>query len=60
MPSFKPKTALRASMSDYRREAWLTNIPLYAVASLRGGLAGVFGNNSGNSSSEIMVTFACV
>jgi predicted AAA+ superfamily ATPase len=28
---YHPKTALRLSMSDYRQEEWLTNIPLYAV-----------------------------
>jgi uncharacterized protein len=28
---FKIKTAIRSSMSKYREEAWLTNIPLYAV-----------------------------
>lgn len=28
---YNPQTALRISMSDYREEDWLTNIPLYAV-----------------------------
>lgn len=28
---FKPKHAIRISMSDYRQEDWLTNLPLYAV-----------------------------
>ncbi len=28
---FKPKTAIRTSMSDYKKEDWLTNIPLWAV-----------------------------
>jgi len=28
---FNPTVALRASMKDYRRENWLTNIPLYAI-----------------------------
>ena len=28
---YKPKYAMRASMSDYRKEEWLTNLPLYAV-----------------------------
>ena len=28
---YKPKTAIRTSMSDYRQEEWLTNVPLYAV-----------------------------
>lgn len=28
-----PKTAIRASLLDYKKEAWLTNIPLYAINS---------------------------
>jgi len=28
---YQPKIALRSSMSDYRKEEWLTNIPLYAI-----------------------------
>lgn len=28
---FKPNTAVRTSMSDYKKEDWLTNIPLWAV-----------------------------
>ena len=28
---YKPKHAIRTSMSDYRKEEWLTNIPLYAI-----------------------------
>lgn len=28
---YNPKHAIRASMSDYRKEEWLTNIPLYAI-----------------------------
>jgi predicted AAA+ superfamily ATPase len=28
---YKPKYAIRASMSDYRKEEWLTNLPLYAI-----------------------------
>ena len=28
---FSPKLALRTSLSGYRREDWLVNIPLYAV-----------------------------
>ncbi|WP_134090849.1 ATP-binding protein [Olivibacter sp. XZL3] len=28
---FQPKIAVRTSMSDYRRESWLENIPLYAI-----------------------------
>ena len=28
---YKPKYAIRISMSDYRKEDWLTNLPLYAI-----------------------------
>ncbi|TNH07006.1 ATP-binding protein [Testudinibacter sp. TR-2022] len=28
---FQPKSAVRTSMSDYRQEDWLTNVPLYGV-----------------------------
>jgi predicted AAA+ superfamily ATPase len=28
---YMPKYAVRTSMSDYRKEDWLTNVPLYAV-----------------------------
>lgn len=28
---YQPRIALRSSMSDYRKEEWLTNIPLYAI-----------------------------
>lgn len=28
---YEPKFAIRTSMSDYRKEEWLTNLPLYAV-----------------------------
>ena len=28
---FHPSTAIRTSMSDYREETWLTNVPLYAI-----------------------------
>lgn len=31
---FAPAYAVRASMSDYRVDDWLTNIPLYAICSL--------------------------
>lgn len=27
----KPKTAIRTSLSDYKKEIWMTNIPLYAI-----------------------------
>lgn len=28
---YSPKNAIRTSMSDYRKEDWLTNVPLYAI-----------------------------
>jgi hypothetical protein len=31
---FQPKTSIRTSMSDYKQEEWLVNLPLYAVDSL--------------------------
>ena len=31
---YAPDTAIRLSMSDYRREDWLTNLPLYAINEL--------------------------
>lgn len=31
---FSPKIAIRTSMSKYRAESWLTNIPLYAIGEL--------------------------
>lgn len=31
---YKPEYAIRASMSDYRKEDWLTNLPLYAINEL--------------------------
>lgn len=31
---YKPNQAIRTSMSDYRQEEWLTNIPLYAISLL--------------------------
>jgi hypothetical protein len=32
---FEPKLAIRTSMSNYRKESWLTNIPLYAIGQLQ-------------------------
>jgi len=29
---YTPNLAVRTSMSDYRKEEWLTNVPLYAIA----------------------------
>ncbi|AJQ26030.1 ATP-binding protein [Pelosinus fermentans] len=31
---YNPKNAIRTSMSDYRKEDWLTNVPLYAINAL--------------------------
>ncbi len=28
---FQPKQSIRTSMSDYRQESWLLNLPLWAV-----------------------------
>ena len=30
---YNPETAIRTSLSDYRKETWLTNVPLYAIES---------------------------
>jgi len=30
---YNPKTAIRTSLSDYRKESWLTNVPIYAIGS---------------------------
>ncbi|KGK82900.1 hypothetical protein DP73_20065 [Desulfosporosinus sp. HMP52] len=31
---YQPKYAIRTSMSDYRHEGWLMNVPLYAINGL--------------------------
>jgi predicted AAA+ superfamily ATPase len=31
---YKPQTAIRTSMSDFRKEEWMTNLPLYAISEL--------------------------
>lgn len=31
---YSPETAIRISMSDFRKEDWLTNLPLYALSQL--------------------------
>jgi predicted AAA+ superfamily ATPase len=31
---FNPKLSVRTSMSDYRKQKWLTNLPLYAISEL--------------------------
>ena len=28
---FQPKTAIRTSLSNYKRESWMTNVPLYII-----------------------------
>ncbi len=28
---FSPKVSVRASMADFKKEDWLTNLPLYAI-----------------------------
>jgi len=33
---FSPKNSFRCSMSDFRKQDWLTNLPLYAVSELSG------------------------
>ncbi|MFA5816700.1 MAG: ATP-binding protein [Bacteroidales bacterium] len=32
---FSPKVSIRTSMSDFRKQDWLTNLPLYAISELR-------------------------
>lgn len=32
---YNPKIAVRTSMSDFRKETWLTNLPLYAISELK-------------------------
>jgi predicted AAA+ superfamily ATPase len=32
---YKPTKAIRASLADYKQEIWMTNVPLYAVNSIR-------------------------
>ena len=32
---FSPAVSVRTSMSDYKREAWLLNLPLYAISQLK-------------------------
>ena len=27
----KPEKAVRASLTDYKKESWMTNLPLYAI-----------------------------
>jgi predicted AAA+ superfamily ATPase len=32
---FSPRMSIRASMSDYRKESWLINLPLYAIGQIQ-------------------------
>lgn len=32
---YSPQTAVRASMSDYKKEEWLVNLPLYAISEIQ-------------------------
>lgn len=34
LEKFKPKVSIRTSMSDFRKQEWLTNLPLYAISEL--------------------------
>ena len=40
---YEPRYAIRTSMSDYRQEEWLTNVPLYAINILSDMLKGIRG-----------------
>jgi len=35
MEKFSPKVSIRTSMSDFRKQDWLTNLPLYAMSELK-------------------------
>lgn len=37
---FKPETAIRTSLSDYREESWMTNVPLFAFYEFLEGFNG--------------------
>jgi uncharacterized protein len=41
---YKPKVSVRASMSDYREEPTMTNIPLYAIGQLNEIITELTGN----------------
>ncbi|MDR0306984.1 MAG: AAA family ATPase [Chitinispirillales bacterium] len=32
--NFKPQTAIRTSLSNYRKEDWMTNVPLYIIGNI--------------------------
>jgi hypothetical protein len=31
---YRPAVSVRSSLSDYRRDDWLTNLPLYAIGNI--------------------------
>ncbi|MCX6334871.1 MAG: ATP-binding protein [Bacteroidia bacterium] len=35
LEKFRPKVSIRTSMSDFRKQEWLTNLPLYAINKLK-------------------------
>jgi hypothetical protein len=35
---YSPQTIIRTSMSDFRKEGWMTNLPLYAIAQLQSAI----------------------
>lgn len=43
---YSPSVSLRTSMSDYRRQDWITNIPLYAINNIHGFLSDNINENS--------------
>ena len=32
---FSPEVSIRTSMSDYKKEEWLVNLPLYAIDQIK-------------------------
>ena len=40
---FNPRVSIRTSMSDFRKQDWLTNIPLYAISKLKDIILQVIG-----------------
>jgi hypothetical protein len=42
---YRPETAVRTSLSDYREESWMINLPLYAI-----GMVGALGRPRPNES----------
>jgi hypothetical protein len=35
LEKFSPTVSIRTSMSDFRQQDWLTNLPLYAISELK-------------------------